>query len=247
MNHVEIHFHLLPGVDDGPATIDESVELARAALADGTRKIVTTPHVHPLHVTDPTEIHGRVRELSARLRRDRVAIEVLPGGELADDMVSRLSQRQLESIAQGPPSARWLLLEAPFRGMDDAYRAAADELRERGFAVVVAHPERAMEGPSARTVLDQELAAGSAVQLTAWSFAGLYGERIRAAALRVLRAAPKAVIASDAHGRDRMPSLRLALDALAAAGHGDVRRLVSAGPESLLEHGLARPPATLVA
>jgi protein-tyrosine phosphatase len=247
MNYVEIHFHLLPGVDDGPSSLEQSVELAAAAVADGTRTIVTTPHVHPEHITDPEEIPERVAELNAGLRRERVGLQVLPGGELADGMVGQLAQRQLEAIAQGPPGRRWLLLEAPFRGMDGDFLAAADELRGRGFSVVIAHPERAMTGPSARAVLDRELATGSPLQLTAWSFAGLYGERVRAIALTLLRGAPRVVIASDAHGGARMPSLRLALDALAATGEPDRERHVAAAPRSLLEHGLALPSAALVA
>ncbi|MBV9715250.1 MAG: hypothetical protein JOZ64_07735, partial [Solirubrobacterales bacterium] len=154
MSHAELHFHLLPGVDDGPASVEESIALAAAALADGTGTIVATPHVHRLHVTDPSEIRGRVDELAACLRAEGLRLELRPGGELADDMVGRLSQRQLESIAHGPPGRRWVLLEAPFRGMDENFRAAADELRERGFAALVAHPERAMEGSAAPAMLD---------------------------------------------------------------------------------------------
>ncbi|MBV9198100.1 MAG: hypothetical protein JO168_28550 [Solirubrobacterales bacterium] len=247
MSHAELHFHLLPGVDDGPASVEESIALAAAALADGTGTIVATPHVHRLHVTDPSEIRGRVDELAARLRGEGLGLELRPGGELADDMVGRLSQRQLESIAHGPPGRRWVLLEAPFRGMDEDFRAAADELRERGFAALVAHPERAMEGSAAPAMLDRELAAGSAVQLTAGSLTGELGEREHAAALRILRLAPAVVIASDAHGPNRMPALRGALAALAAAGWRDGESPVSALPRALLERGLERPAATLVA
>lgn len=236
MSYTELHFHLLPGIDDGPATVEEGVELARAAQADGTRTIVATPHVHPHHVTDPTEIAERVAELNRRLRAERVAVEVKAGGELADHMVQRLSQRQLEAIAHGPRGRRWVLLEAPFRGMDADFRAAANELRQRGFAFVLAHPERS-SGP----------AAGAAVQLTAGSFTGAYGEHARSEAFRILRAAPVAVIASDAHGADRGPALRPALAALRAAGQPDPERLAGAVPNALLARGLEQPPARMVA
>jgi protein-tyrosine phosphatase len=247
MSYVEIHFHLLPGVDDGPATVEQSLALARAAVADGAGTIVCTPHVHPLHITDPIVIHEHVAALAARLRRERVALELRAGGELADGMVQRLSQRQLESIAHGPPGRRWVLLEAPFRGMDDEYRAAAEEVRARGLGVVVGHPERAMDAPSARAVLDEQLGAGSALQLNAWSLTGGYGERIRAIALGLLRTAPRVAIASDAHGRDRLPWLGAAVEALTAAGERDPRRFASSAPRALLERGLALPPAALVA
>ena len=240
MSYAEVHFHLLPGVDDGPSSIEQSVELAAAAAAEGTRTIVTTPHVHPQWVTDVSSLPERVREINGKLAARRIPIEVLCGGELDLEMVSRLSQGELDTIAHGPPGRRWLLLEAPLGGIDRSYTAAADELRERGFAVVVAHPERALRWSDAGwETLEHELSVGSVVQINAWSVAGLYGEMVRATALWLLRTAPRAVVASDAHGGSRMPSLGLALDALAAARIPDPHRLIDAVPRGLLEQGLA--------
>jgi protein-tyrosine phosphatase len=247
MTYSEIHFHLLPGVDDGPATTEESLELAALAVSDGTATVVATPHIHRRHITDPGEIADRVQELSGQLRRRRIPLAVLPGGELDHDMVGRLSQRQLEAIAQGPEGRRWLLLEAPFDGLGESYTRAADELRDRGFAIVVAHPERAAQTALSDRVIEHELARGSTFQLTAWSLAGLYGEHAGALARRLLRCASGSVIASDAHGGDRPPSLHLALEALRAAGDPDPDRFAGARPRSLLEHGLDLRPAARAA
>jgi protein-tyrosine phosphatase len=115
---------LLPGIDDGPSSIKESLELAAAAAAEGTRTIVTTPHVHPQFVTDVSSLPERVREVESKLAARRIGIRVLCGGELAQEMVPRLEQRALETIAQGPPGKRWLLLEAPLAGIDHVYTAA---------------------------------------------------------------------------------------------------------------------------
>lgn len=238
MTWVELHFHLLPGVDDGPRSPEESVALAVAAVRDGTRTVVATPHVNRDCIGDPAEIPERVRELAGRLTRERVRLEVRPGGELAHYMVQQLSDRQLEAIAQGPPGRRWVLLEAPFEGLGDSFTAAADELRDRGFAVVVAHPERAQATGGTAGALEHELSAGSALQLTCWSLAGLYGEQARRSALS-LAGLPRVVIASDAHGGERLPAMRLGLDALSGAGHPDPSRLAESYPRLLLEHGLA--------
>jgi protein-tyrosine phosphatase len=248
MSHAEIHFHLLPGIDDGPSSLEETVALAAAAAADGTRTIVATPHVHPQFDTDVSTLPDRVHAVRARLAAERIPIEVLCGAELAHNMVERMSQADLETIAHGPAARRWVLLEAPLSGLRDDYTFAADEIRDRGFGVVVAHPERALStGEAGWRVIEHELAAGSALQINAWSVAGLYGERMRSTALALLHRETQAVIASDAHGGPRMPALGMAIDALAATGAKDPRRFVDSGPRALLEHGLAPSADSLAA
>lgn len=247
MSYSEIHFHLLPGVDDGPPSLEHSLELAQLAVADGTRTVVATPHVHPLHITDPSEIADRAHEFDARLRAARIPVEVLPGGELALEMVGRLRQSELEMIAQGPAQRRWVLLEAPFDGLDESYTGAADELRERGFAVVVAHPERARSTASTEAVIANELSAGSVLQINAWSVTGRYGDATRAVALRLLRSTPGAVLASDAHGPHRPPYLQAALDEIAALGEANPARFAATRTRALLNRGLDLTPAARAA
>jgi protein-tyrosine phosphatase len=165
MSYTDIHFHLLPGVDDGPETIEESIELAAAAFAEGTRTIVATPHIRSDFFTAVEELPERVREVEARLATEGIAMTVLRGGELGHDMVGRLGQPELELIAQGPPGGRWLLVETPFSGLGEDFGAATDELRDRGFGVVVAHPERAPDSDGSRwRALRHELAHGSVLQ-----------------------------------------------------------------------------------
>ncbi len=245
---VEIHFHLLPAADDGPRTLEEAVWLARTAAKEGTRTIVATPHVNSTCGLDVDTLSERVRQVAAGLRRERVPVMVLAGGELAHDVVDRLSQRQLESIAQGPPEHRWLLLEAPFSGLDETFAAVADELRQRGFGIVVAHPERSLANVQAGWgAIEHELAVGSAMQVNAWSVAGLHGERARIEALRILHVARRVVVSSDAHGPHRVPSLRLAVDVLTRLGHRNPQCLTSTSPEALLTNGLPKAPVDLAA
>lgn len=248
MSYAEIHFHLLPGVDDGPASMKETVALAAAAAAAGTHTIVTTPHVHRSFVDDPTTLPARVEKVRARLAAERIPIDVRCGGEVDLAIATDLSDAQLETIAHGPRGRRWVLLESPLRGLGDDYTVVADELRARGFAVVVAHPERSFRRPEAAwRAVEQEVAAGSVLQINAWSVAGLYGERVRETAMALLARAPRAVVASDAHGQSRMPALGLAVDALTRAGVSDAVRLVSVAPYELLERGLAAAPNELAA
>ncbi len=84
------------------------------------------------------------QEIGRRLERERVGVRVLGGAELGHEMVARLSQRELECIAQGPPGRRWVLLEAALGGIDNRFSEAADELRQRGYGIGGARPPRAL-------------------------------------------------------------------------------------------------------
>jgi len=242
MKSADLHFHLLPGIDDGPADFAESLSLARAAVAEGTQTIVATPHVRfDLGTTDASEVLHRVCELRALLAAFSLPIEVLCGGELGHDVVGSLSQFELELLAQGPRDARWLLVEAPFNAIGADFHAATAELRERGFGVLIAHPERsadaALEGARG---LRRELEAGSLAQLNAQSLTGGHGADAGAAAWRLIDEGLVAVIASDAHGPTRPPALAAAHRSLLAAGVSQavVDQLVTVGPRRLLQSGL---------
>ncbi|MGN6166648.1 MAG: CpsB/CapC family capsule biosynthesis tyrosine phosphatase, partial [Solirubrobacteraceae bacterium] len=127
------------------------------------------------------------------------------------------------------------LLEAPFVGLDSTFTTAADELRQRGFGIVVAHPERSLaNAQSGWRVIEHEVQMGSAMQVNAWSVVGLNGERARIEALRILRVSRYVAVSSDAHGSHRVPSLRLAVDVLTRLGHESPRRLTSTIPQALL-------------
>ena len=240
MDRVDVHFHLLPGVDDGPATMDESVALARAAVADGTRAVVTTPHIRQDFVTDVTGLAELVREVRAVLARERVPLQVELGGELGHRMVGRLSQEDLETIAVGPGSGRWLLLETPFAGIDEGFRDAAEELRERGFGLVLAHPERSVGGVNA---LRPEIARGALAQVNAASLAGDNGAAAQEAARRLVTGGMAALLASDAHSPRRPPALGrgVAFALRAGLAPAAAESLVGARPARLLARGLAPP------
>ena len=105
----DIHFHLLPGVDDGPRSMEESVELARLAEAEGTRTIVATPHVRPDQVNDVSDLPERTRAVRERLAREGIHVAVEVGAELGHMMVARMLAEELETVALGPPGRRWLL------------------------------------------------------------------------------------------------------------------------------------------
>jgi protein-tyrosine phosphatase len=246
MDLVDLHFHLLPGVDDGPGDLGESLDLARAALHAGTGTIVATPHVRTdLGSTDAHEIAERVRELRSALAAARIPLTIECGGELGHEMAFRLDRDELDLLAQGPAGARWLLVETPFHGIDEDFHAATTELRALGFGVLVAHPERsadaALEGAAG---LRREIAAGSQAQLNALSLTGGHGEDARRSAWELLHDGLVAVVASDAHGPTRPPALRMAQESLRDGGLAPAaaNALVATAPRELLVRGMRRMP-----
>jgi len=232
----ELHFHLLPGVDDGPTDDAESIELARLAVADGTSTIVTTPHVNAI---DIAELPQRVDRLRAVLRNAGVKVEVRQGGELSPGDVSGATQAELEAIAHGPQGRRWVLLEAPLSLSQSSLYEAADELRARGFGVLIAHPERS-PGYSIDALRDQ-VGLGAMLQINASALAGGHGARAGHAAVVLAQSGLPFVLASDAHSAARPPLLGEGARALTRAGLAPdrVRDAVDLGPARLLEEGLA--------
>ena len=238
MRAVDLHCHLLPGVDDGPATLEESLLYARAAVAAGTGTIVATPHVEQV---DVRELDDRVHEVRAALAAEGIDLRVEVGGELKPVSVPSLTDEELEVIAHGPPGARWLLYEVPFGGVDDAFVDGAHELRRRGFAVLLAHPERSkrmLEEGLAR--LDADLARAP-VAANVGPLLGVEGDDREGAALELLADRRPAVIATDAHP-PRRPYVQEEGRAVAARrtdlAYADA--LVTTAPARLLAEGLPR-------
>ena len=249
MRGVEIHFHALPGLDDGPETIEESVALLRAATADGTGTVVATPHVRGDFVTHVGDLGDRVRELDAAAAAAGLAIDLRRGGELGHDMVGRLGQRGLEELAQGPPGGRWLLVETPFEPLDALFHAALDELRDRGFGVVIAHPERSADAILYGAVgLRRQLERGALGQVNAQSITGAHGFGAREAAFELILEGLLCAVSSDAHGPTRPPLLGEARARLLGAGLSleVCRALTFSGPRHLLARGI-RSGALVVA
>jgi protein-tyrosine phosphatase len=242
VQRAELHFHLLPEVDDGPVDLDDSVELARLAVADGTSLVTVTPHVRDLLALGIlAEIPARVREVQNALDAARVPLDVRAGAELAHDDVPALSDRALDAIAHGPPGNRWVLIEAPLFGDAPGFLAATDELRGRGFGTLIGHPERCAGLMLDDGAVDRERDAGALLQVNASSLTGRHGADAQAWGIELIRSGRADVIASDAHRATRPPQLSAALDVLAGAGleRGALEPLVSATPRALLRHGIA--------
>jgi len=144
----------------------------------------------------------------------------------------------LNVLAQGPPERRWLLLEAPLQPTKPDLGAAAEELRERGYGVLIAHPERSRSTPMSQ--LHAQVAHGACLQINASSLAGAHGLEAQRLGLALAGSGMPFVLASDAHSPARPPLLTVAAARLAAAGVNPtvVAFAADTGAERLLANGL---------
>jgi protein-tyrosine phosphatase len=245
MSYVDLHAHVLPGLDDGAATLDDTVAFARMLEAQGVRDIACTPHVKR------RDFPGVRIDALAGLRaaaQDAVAaagldVRLHPGGELAHPDALALTPEDLARIAQGPPEAPWVLLECPFEGIAPGFLEAAHRLTGLGYGLLLAHPERT-SGLLQRGGLQALLplvAGGALLQVNVSSLLGDHGRRERQAARALVRAGLVFCLASDAHpgSRERLlPEgearlLDLGMSAALAA------RLTRGNPGVLLHRGAA--------
>lgn len=209
---VDLHCHLLPGIDDGARDLADAVEMARQAAVDGIAAICATPHIRADHAVRIDELPARRAELRAALLSARCPTRVLPGGEVAAAMLDALDDHELASVTLGG-SGVWILLEPAPGPLDERLDAAVDALRARGFRALVAHPER-HPAPEFAGRLGRLVAAGALVQMTA---AYLTDESTSPAMLTLVRAGVIHVLGSDAHSSrvGRRVELASALEILA--------------------------------
>jgi protein-tyrosine phosphatase len=213
---IDLHSHILPGVDDGARDLAESVAIAEAAVADGVKVMAATPHVRADYPTRSDTMNRLVAEVRAALARAGVPLDVQPGGELALDSLARMSLADASRFGlAGNPS--YLLLEFPYYGWPLEIETVVLWLRRGGVTAVVAHPERNGDVQANPDCLRPLVHAGALVQITASSLDGSLGRSSRSTAVRLLELELAHLVASDAHG----PSARPAQMSQALATIGD--------------------------
>lgn len=228
---IDMHCHMLPGVDDGPRSMDEAVAMARMAVDDGIRGVLCTPHWHPMiWPNGREEIALAVAGMRERLEAEGIALQVWGGCELSldPDLDHGLEGGRLATMNGGP----WVLLELPGAvvppGIDDYLWS----FHQRGYKVVLAHPERYDYVQRDPARLFAWVNMGIAVQITASSLLGRLGPETAALCRTLLEHRLVHFLASDSHGvRSRRPLLRSAFVAASEIlGDERARRLVEVHP-----------------
>jgi protein-tyrosine phosphatase len=244
---IDLHTHILHGIDDGPRDLAGALELARAALDDGVRTLAATPHGRSSvggGRYSVAALRERLAELRAALAAQGLPLEIVEGTEIYGEggLVQRLRRGELLGYA----GSRALLVEFPANTIPAAVEQIVFELQLAGHRVVVAHPERLRYAQDDPNVLIPLIERGALMQLTADALLGNHGERRRRLAETMLGHGLVQLIASDAHGAHvgRLPNLGAATRRAAElVGAPAAVALSGAVPAAILADSPIDPPA----
>lgn len=209
---VDIHCHILPGMDDGPDTMEDSLRMAEAAAADGVTHIVATPHANDNYVFDPERIRRFQEELQQRMG---TRLRISTGCDF------HLSYENLQALKQDPSRftlnhKNYLLIEFADFALPPFLDEAMHQLQLAGLQLIITHPERNPLVRASPERLHGWVTRGFFVQVTALSLLGRFGPHAQQAATNYLDWSWVHFIASDAHNlRGRPPKLREAYDLVA--------------------------------
>jgi protein-tyrosine phosphatase len=234
----DIHCHCLPGVDDGPATLDESLALCRVLVNDGITTVVATPHQLGSYTGRnlASAVRATVAELNQRLAEQQVPLTVKSGGDVrVDEQIGQLLERdQILTLADG---GRYLLLELPHETFMDPLPLLKQLATTREICPIISHPERNRSLVARPNVVDSWLECGATLQLTSGSFAGDFGATAQRAAWYWLETGAAGLVASDAHDtKSRPPRMTAAIEMIThRLGHDVARRVCLENPARVIE------------
>ena len=236
---IDLHCHVLAGIDDGPETIEGSIALALAAAELGIHTIVATPHVSWRYDNDSVTIARLVEEPNAAFAAAGVAVDVLPGAEIPITRAPELAPEELSALTLGP--GPWMLVECPFTSVAIGLDTLVLELQEEGHGIVLAHPERCPAFHRDPGMLESLVASGVLTSITAGALVGRFGNRVQHFALGLVEAEMVHNVASDAHdSQQRPPGMIEELEKVGLGGLGEW--LTDAVPSALLAGEESLPP-----
>lgn len=238
---IDLHCHLLPGIDDGAPDEEASIEMARIAFADGIRTTACTPHIYPgFYENDRAGIVARVAALQRRLRDEGIALELATGADahLTPELLGRIKAKTAPTLA----GSRYLLVEPSHTIATPRFAEAVFDFVAAGYVPVITHPERLAWIDTHYEVFASLVRGGVWMQVTAGSLAGRFGKAAQRCARRMLDDGLVHILATDAHGtRHRAPLLAEGVRAAERyVGADEARRLVEERPQAILDD---RPPA----
>jgi len=234
---IDSHCHILYDLDDGPETLEESIEMCRIAQADGVRTIVATPHFRPGDYEHPYDlIRCRIEELNSALRREQVPLDIVPGADVT------ITPELDEHLARYPyltinGTGKYFLAEFPGATVPPKWDVFLFGVIRKGLVPIITHPERNGWFISHPDALADFVRTGGLVQVTAMSLTGGFGPAAREYCEYLILHKVVHIIASDAHSsKERLPVLSAAVKrAGKLIGDEQAMKLVRDTPKAILE------------
>lgn len=199
---IDIHTHILPGLDDGAANERDAMDMARAASAEGITTIVATPHhANGKYTNLAPEVRYYVEGLNVRLAQEEIPVTIAAGQEIRvhDDLLDAWHRGELLSVA----GSRYVLLEMPSSRIPQGMSDLIHELIVMNLRPIIAHPERNAEVVQHPERLEELIELGAYGQVTTHSLLGSFGKKIEQAAWRLMKQGCIHIVSSDAHHVER--------------------------------------------
>ncbi|WP_312336651.1 tyrosine-protein phosphatase [Anaerospora hongkongensis] len=234
-NMIDLHSHILPGIDDGAKTIEDTIAMARIAVDNGTTVIAATPHViEGRWLPEWSCIQSLCAELSDELKREKIALTIVPGAEVALNM-------DILNLIEGPGpyclnGGRYILVELPATHIPQYADEFFFTLQSRGISPILAHPERHPEFSRKPELIVEWVNKGILMQVNGPSLVGKMGERAMKTAEVLLASQLVHFLGSDTHSpRTRTPRLTDAVEkSIALIGEEKTRQILFANPLSII-------------
>ncbi len=234
---IDLHCHMLPGIDDGAPDRATAVAMARCAVADGIRVTACTPHIYPgMYENTRDGIALAVEAFRQVLAEEGIELELVVGADthLTPDLVSGIRNLQIPTLN----GSRYLLLEPPHHSVPPRFEESVFQLRSAGIVPVITHPERLSWIESHYPVFQRLVHGGAWMQVTAGSLTGRFSKRAQYWGERMLDEGMVHILATDSHHIDRRPPL-LAEGRAAAArrvGEEEAWHMVRTRPRGILDN-----------
>ncbi|MCG7343983.1 capsular biosynthesis protein [Sporosarcina sp. ACRSL] len=201
---IDMHTHLLFGVDDGPATIEETFALVKKAQEEGITDLICTSHAsHPQFDVQHREVISQTLLLKDVIREAGLNVQLHPGQEirLTEDIIEKWDSGELLTLA----NSRYLLLELPSQTIPVYTVKIIQEMVERGIIPIIAHPERNRAIAEKPERLERLIRHGATAQITSGSLSGHFGKTIQKLSLQLIEANLVHTYGSDVHNLNTRP------------------------------------------
>lgn len=234
---VDLHCHILDGIDDGPKTLEESVSLCRKLEEKGIGKVVATPHFIGDYDNKPTPklIADKISTLESEIRKEGIKLEIYPGMEVfaSHDTVERIKQGEILSLN----NSRYILIEFSFENIPRYMADLLFSIQLEGYIPIIAHPERYNPQYMKSGLLSEVVDKGALLQVNSGSVMGVHGKSVRKEAIKLIRDGMVHLVGSDSHGGRRPVYAVEEVEKTLAGicGAGNAQKMVYTNPVRVFE------------